>query len=484
MTDAGFGADAPADGPAVVDEQNRPARTSGVGRTVASGIVWSSIARFGAMGFGLIANAAVARLLSPGDFGSYVLAISSAGTLAMASQLGLPQTTVRAVAAANSHPDGNRARFALLRAAATAAALAGIVFVVLALGVGRLVLRVFPDANLTPVATLVALLVAVRVLDNTTPELFRGVRDFRDASIFGGALSTALLAVSAVAVYAASGPTSLATVLWLTIGASAISLALAGLRLRRQVSALPQAPREGRLLDLRLVSPALWIATVVSYAITQLDLWVVGSMGDAGQVALYGAAFRLSMLIMVPAAIANFVVPPLVVEMLGRGERGRLESVVQTVAAVAGAPALALVLVFTAFGHQLTGWVYGPFYEGAGAAVAILAAGKILNVLTGACGITLIMAGGQRQNLAIMVGTLLVTLPLEIAGFHLWGLAGLAAATAVGVGLQNAALMWAVRRLVGVRTVANPFRVRSVVRDHGGAAALMRELSSRRGRGR
>jgi O-antigen/teichoic acid export membrane protein len=88
----------------------------------------------------------------------------------------------------------------------------------------------------------------------------------------------------------------------------------------------------------------------------------------------------------------------------------------------------------------------------------VLALGKAVNVLTGACGLTLIMAGGQGQNLVVMIVTVVVTLPLQVLGLELFGITGLAAATAFGVLFQNVLLLVAVRRLVGISTQVTPVR--------------------------
>lgn len=440
-------------------------------RTIASGTLWSGIGRLGVLGFGLLAQALIARLLAPEAFGSYTLILSAAGLIALICQLGLPQSTVRHIARAAAAPEGSQARSAL-STSITFTLLAAAVGSVLALWpVGGLVDLVFPTVRVEPVLGLFAALVGVRILDNIAPELFRGLRDFRNGSIFGGFLNQALLAAVTGAVLLLTGTAPLQVALAITIATSAAGLVTAAVLLWRRLRSLPEA-RKAPLLDPEVVSPAIWVAAVISFAIIQLDLWVVGALGDGREVALYSAAFRLAFLVTAPLTIVNFVVPPLVVELLAKGERDRLRLVVQTVATVAGAPALVMLVVFGAFGAVTCALVYGDFYAVAGTPLALLAVGKLAGVLAGPCGLTLIMSGGQRANLVILAINMAVTLPLQVVGFQVAGLAGLAAATSIGFALQQAHLVIAVRRRIGVGTEFNLPQTWRLARDLAGRGAL------------
>lgn len=470
-------------GPAVVHNQREGlAESAGtaqpndlsLGRTIASGTAWSAIGRLSVLGFGLIAQAFIARLLTPADFGSYSLILSVAGAGALIAQLGLPQSTVRHVARANAAPGGSQARPAISTSATLALVTAVVGAVLVLWPLGRLIDRVFPDVRLQAVLGLFAVLVGIRVLENITPELFRGVRDFRNGSIFGGSLSAVLLAALTATFLAWTGTASLETVLIISIAASAASLAAAIVLLWRKLRSLPRAPKT-RLLGLGVVSPAIWFAAILNYSITQLDLWVVGALGDGRDIALYSAAFRLATLVTMPLTIVNFVVPPLVVELLARDQPQRLQRAVQTVATVAGAPAFVALVIFAAFGSWICGLIYGDFYLGAGTPLAVLALGKLASVLAGACGITLLMSGGQRTSLGILAVNLAMTLPMQVIGFRLAGLVGLATATSIGFALQNVHQVIAVRRRIGVRTEFNILQTFRLLRNLAGRGAL-REL--------
>jgi O-antigen/teichoic acid export membrane protein len=466
-----------ASGAAAVGE--RPKGTGPLGRTIASGTAWSGFGRFGVLGFGLIGQALTARLLVPSDFGAYSLLLSWSGWVALVAQLGLPQSTVRHIARANSVSGTSKARSAIAASVKFALLAATSAAVLTIWPLGPLIGRAFPDARVMAVLGLFAALVGVRLLENIAPELFRGLRDFRSGSLYGGFLSAAFLCVLTVGAVLWMGTAGLDVALVITIAASIAALAAAAVTLWRRAKALPVAPRSA-LFGAGLLSPAIWIASVINYSITQLDLWVVGAMGNGEDIALYSAAFRLSTLVTVPLAIVNFVVPPLVVQLLAKKQPGRLQLAVQTVTTIAGAPAFFALLALAILGPQVSGLVYGDFYASAGLPLALLTIGKIASVLTGPCAITLIMAGHQRVNLQILAMNFVLTLPLQVVGYRVAGLAGLALATSVGFAAQNIHQAIVVRRRIGVSTHFNPAQTFRLLRDAAKRGAVRDLLVSGR----
>jgi O-antigen/teichoic acid export membrane protein len=442
-----------------------------LGRTIVSGTAWSGVGRIAVFGFGFIGQVLTARLLTPRDFGSYTIILSVAAFVALVCQLGLPQSVVRHVARANAAPEGNQVRGAIVTSATLSLAAAAASGVLVLWPVGPLVARAFRDVPILAVLGALAAVTAFRVLENITPELFRAVRDFRGGSMFGGVLYAVLLAGFSAAVFFWAGTVSLEDALLISIGASAVSFALASLTLVSKHRALPRSSGH-RLLDVSLVDPAIWFAAILMHLIAQLDLWVVGALGDAREIALYSAAFRLSMLVSMPLMIVNFVIPPLVVELLARDQPRRLERAAQTVATVAGLPAVIALIVFMVFGDWVCALVFGDFYRGAGVPLALLSVGKLAGVLAGACGTALIMSGGQRTNLWIMAINAAMTLPMQLAGYRWGGLAGVAAATSIGFALQNVHQVIAVRRRIGVRTWFDFVQTLRLIREQANRGSL------------
>jgi O-antigen/teichoic acid export membrane protein len=224
------------------------------------------------------------------------------------------------------------------------------------------------------------------------------------------------------------------------------------------------------------------MSNAVTFALTQSDLWTVGVFGHRRDVAVYSAAFRLSTLVMVPATVVTFVVSPFIVDLIAKGERARLQRLLRTVAAVAGLPSLLILTVMAVAGGSVVGLVFGDFYRRSGAVLALLTIGKIATVLTGACGVALIMGGHQRAHLGCVATSLVVTVPAQALAYETHGLAGLAIATSAGLVLQNVLLLLAARRLIGIWTHFGPRTALRSLAEVRSAGSIRKGLGLR-GRG-
>jgi O-antigen/teichoic acid export membrane protein len=86
----------------------------------------------------------------------------------------------------------------------------------------------------------------------------------------------------------------------------------------------------------------------------------------------------------------------------------------------------------------------------------ILAVGQIVQTYAGSCGFSLLMTGNHRAYAVIVAVSMPMTLAMQIAGFKIGGIEGLAVATALMLSLQNFAQLIVVRRRAGFTTRADP----------------------------
>jgi hypothetical protein len=81
-----------------------------------------------------------------------------------------------------------------------------------------------------------------------------------------------------------------------------------------------------------------------------------------------------------------------------------------------------------------------------------------------------------------MIIAVVVTLPMQVIGFRVFGITGVAAATSIGALIQNLLLVIAVRRLVGISTQVTPLRTARRLRQElrrQSPATLVRSLLRR-----
>jgi O-antigen/teichoic acid export membrane protein len=85
----------------------------------------------------------------------------------------------------------------------------------------------------------------------------------------------------------------------------------------------------------------------------------------------------------------------------------------------------------------------------------ILSIGQIVQTYAGSCGFALMMTGHQRVYATILSISAIVTAALDVAFWELWGLEGVAIATAFSLSVQNFVQAAALRRLTGFTSLAD-----------------------------
>jgi O-antigen/teichoic acid export membrane protein len=424
-----------------------------------SGGAWAVLGKAVAAVAAIVANAVLARLLPPSDLGIYFLLLSLVLTLSTAAQLGMNYAVVRFTAAALGRGEGAEARHAMIGAIGVGLAGAACGFVFFALpSTASLIGRVFeqpPSAALLPLAGVWLFALAWQSL---VAESFRGLHDIRMATLFGGTISS-LVTLTIFATAIVIGTATLKGVVLLTAGAIVGVTAIGTLFLLGRLHSLPRNAGAIPLRQLLRAGFPLWITTMTFYVISQVDLWIVGAMRPAAEVAVYGAAARLVTTRTMPLLIVNAVLPPVIADLYGRRELAKLQATLQRTAGIAALPALAVMALLVTMGPQILALVYGDYYRSGWIVLVILGVGQTVNVLAGSCGMTLMMTGHQDTLMVLSVFSAVLMVGMAVLlGSH-WGAVGIASAAAGGTALQNV-LMWIeARRKTGLLTHAT-LRVR------------------------
>lgn len=420
---------------------------------------WVAAGKLLTVGGSFIVNGMLARLLSPDEMATYFLAFSLVTAAAIVGQLGLNQTLVRIVAESNGLGQPGRARRAI-RATFIFGVIGSVsVAAILALGVWRSVsASLFESAILASVGGIASLWVLPLALQNLQAETFRGLKDIRLATIFGGNLAggslfTVLLSSCLFgALWASTGRASLREVLLISVLASLGSAAVSAVLLSQRVKTLGDEESGAiRNREILLMAWPLLITNVAYFVFSQVDLWILGIFKPE-QVAIYGAASKLLILVSASMLVVNAIVPALIAEQYALGNKSKLEHVLRLTATCAGIPVLVFLLVFVVFGSQLLGLLYGDYYESGAESLVLLSLGQIVAAWSGSSGLALVMTGHQTtiMKVAILSGVITVVLALLlVANF---GAVGVAAASAMGISFQSMVLWLKAREQTGLWT--------------------------------
>jgi O-antigen/teichoic acid export membrane protein len=422
-------------------------------RRLLRGSAWVFLGRVVTIGLGLIINVLLARLLTHAELGAYFTIFTMVMIGSTIAQLGLDRAVVRLVSAGIAIGQAGKARRAI-RTVFLLGSLGSIgVATILGLGVGDwLAHHIFHSVLVGAAIPLAAGWLVVVALQSLMVETYRGLQRFAAATFYDAVIVDVLLTAVFGFLFLSHTHVGLREVVAVTAGATFIVAGVGGLALLRRVRSLRG---EGEL-ERREVFAIAWPLLITSVSIyllgTGIDLLVLGAFRPQSQVALYGAASRLTLLVATPFTILQGVTPPIVAELFAQGKKQRLEAAMRAVATLAGLPTLAILLIFLLFGRQVMGLLYTPFYRQGASILAILSIARLVAVWTGSCGVVLMMTGHQRTMMYLTIATGVLSVGGGVLVAPRFGGVGVAVATSAAQVVQNLAQLFAAHRLVGVWT--------------------------------
>lgn len=430
------------------EEATQPVTSIHLGR----GFAWAAGARTGAYAAALVSGPLLARMLTPEALGDYFLAMTVATVGSMLALMGLSGVALREVSAAVGVGRPDRARSAIVATVLLACAGAALTAGLLVSPAGHLLAAdVLHSPRLDGLMPLVAAWTVLLMAGILATNIWRGLGNVRLAVALGDFGPKAVFAIGVAVLWLAGRHTDVSTVLWLWVGVLAVLLAAWTIVVSRRVASFPAGPRIPHRA-LAGAGVAILLTGLMWQAMDQIDLVILANAAPRHDVALYGAAARISLLLSVPLLMVEFVVAPLVGALNARGETDQLQSVLRRAATIAMVPTALATIAVLAAGRWILDGLYGSYYGQAWPVLAVLAVGDLAFVVTGSCGLALWMTGRQRLTATVATGFAVVTLGAAVATAHAFGMLGLAITMALGIASQNVVLLVLARRRLGVWT--------------------------------
>jgi len=419
---------------------------------------WVLAGRVVSMLSGLLVIAFITRMLNAAEVGFYFLCFSLVSILSLVSQLGMNIAVVRLIAESLSNERHEQAA----SVAVLALQLVGKAVVIMScLGVFYAFIRppeIFAGLSLDRFVLLVlALWFSSQTMLGITAECLRGYHDVRAATLYGVTLPGLLSVTAMFTLWSNAGTSSVELVLGLLAGSIALSTVLGAVHLRNKM--LPSRGAErADLSGLVSVAWPMWSTNITLLLLTQADIWIIGSFLTVDDVAVYGAATRLIQAIPVSLMILNSVVSPFIADLFFRQEHARLEQTLRTGTTLAAIPSALVLVVFCLAGERVLELLYGPFYSNGYMILVVLGFGQLINVISGPCGMVLLMTGYQRTMMVISVITSLLAIVASVYAAIHTGVLGVAAVFSCAMIVQNILMMHFARKHTGINTFMN-FRV-------------------------
>lgn len=399
--------------------------------------------RLAGAALGLAFNLLLARNAGAEGAGLFFLAFSVSGLVALASRLGLDAIAMRQTAAAAAKAQWQEVAADGRAALVIAAGMAAVATLALWLLAPLLADRLFQKPALVPVLQGLALTIVPMSLTTILAELLRGLHSLLRSQ----ALQALIVGAVALPLFALAGAQADAgSAVWAQVAGSSVACLLGAwwwhteIQTRCSEPTNPAGTVRLSILDrsvpiLRSAVPLFWFS-LLNTLMGTMDILVLGKIGSAADVGVYGVAVRLAMFTSFILMAANSYAGPHYAAAYALGDIAAVRRLAIRSAQVTTAATAPLLLLFVAIPSQLMG-LFGQGFKAGGAVLVVLAIGQFVNVATGSAGQVLIMTGHEKDMRNISFLAAAITIAGLFALAPVWGAFGGAIATASGVIAQK-----------------------------------------------
>ena len=426
------------------------------GSVLVSGSIVSMAVRVAGMAIGFGSHILLSRALGASAYGSYVIALGWVMILAVVTRLGLDNVALRF--ATNYREEGRVGdfrgfkQFSLLSILAISCLIAIIGFAAKLLGVSLL-----KDVSLEMLAW-TALLTATLAFLGWYAVLMRTAQQIFLGQAYEQLLRPALLVSAVGAMLLAGQRLSAPGAMALTFGSALVALVGIALHSRRYFAAM--RGEKARFVEYRAWLSMGWvllIMTIAQEAINQFEIILLGVMATATDAAHFSAAARLASF--VPFALAGIaaVSGPMIASAHRRADQAELARISRTAARFSLAFGAIIAVMLVLFGRAMLA-AFGPSFVVAYPSMLVLLIGGLINAGTGTVAYLLALTAHHGLALKIILGGLLLSALANFILIPLFGILGSALASTAVVSYWNLAMIWFVRRHVGID--ASAFAVR------------------------
>jgi O-antigen/teichoic acid export membrane protein len=203
-----------------------------------------------------------------------------------------------------------------------------------------------------------------------------------------------------------------------------------------------------------------WLASLFPLSIfvglklldAQVSLILLGVFSSSEEVALFKVATTGAGLVAFGMTAVNMAMSPHLARLFHEGNLETLQRMIVVSTRLVALTSFPIALAFIFWGEAIISFIFGPEYSGAGAALAILSIGQLVNASAGPVATLLNMAGKDRVTVLVSMIALGLNLVLGVTLIPLYGLTGAALSFAVSVSSWNIILMFVAKKQLGINT--------------------------------
>jgi O-antigen/teichoic acid export membrane protein len=404
-----------------------------------SGGLWVVIGKIIALPSSLAVIALLSRLLNPEQMGVYFLIFSVVNFSVMFSLLGMELSIVRILSESLTLNQSGRVRNAIKYMLQLGLLSSITVAVLLVSGIGQLLSKqIFNSILMSEIIYYPAIWLILFTIQRLIAEAFRGLHDIQFATIFNGLISNIISAIVLGFIFWKYGKADITLTLSVIISAYALNLIFAYAFLVKRTDKL-SSRNTGTIsrTDIMKTSWPLYFSFIALSGLQQSHLWLLGYYSTKESVAIFGAVFRIMIIITASLEIVRLIIPPMISQLYTQKRYSEVAKVLCSTATIAGVPSIIGLFLIIFFGKSLLYYLYGNHYTMGYTALIVMSVAYLVDVLTGTPGILLIMASKEKILLLFSIISGSIGISLSILLVNSMDFVGVAIGAGIGIIVQN-----------------------------------------------
>lgn len=211
-----------------------------------------------------------------------------------------------------------------------------------------------------------------------------------------------------------------------------------------------------KIKDILKISIPLMFAQSVQFIMAWTDKLMIGNMLDPESVAVYGVAFRFSMIVSITLMAVNSIAAPKFAEKFAMNDTNSMAKIaIQSSKLIfwTTLPFAAILLIFPKFFMALYGTEFLVGFE----VLRLLIIGRLINAFSGSVGNLMQMSGQQNSYMSILIIGAIINIGLNLLLIPKYGIDGAAYASIVSMSFWNLSMVYMVKKKFGFFTMYIPF---------------------------
>lgn len=451
-----------------------PAIDIDIKKKILKGGSWALIGKVITAVLGFAVNIVLARVLSPSDLGIFFLLQTIVTISVTIIVMGFDKGVIRFISAEIAKGKEYNVPYIIKKIFLVIFGSFVLWAVIFLLIIGKFLDNILKTTLITGLEWFIVIYVLIAIYQRIVNQSFVGMQRIDYATIFGGSIRGGLMysgvflvLMSVLALFQRHIGLEL---LFVVIIFSVLISFLSGYyHLLKELKNSTQQKVEDyfRIKQSLIAVLPMLLSDLIVLLMYRSDVWIIGMFSTKENVALYGAAAKLVVLVNSSLIIANTVLPPIISELFTKNNLTLLESVLRKTATVTAIPAFIALLLFMTIPGKLLSMIYGTFYSQAAIVLLILSIGQFFNVWAGSCQFTLFMTNNQKYNLIVNLISSIIIAMLSIILIRTLGIYGVAIAFTSGLVVENVLMIYIVKAKLGIWTQVflNIFQYKRIIKS-------------------